>query len=366
MAVVRWRLGALRGDRRPDGAHWVERQGKVYDVDERGWDLGIRAGMAAREMVWRYPEATRMLYTAGNFTVVGEAISRWLEEHMARYLAPEPGQGWWEWPRLDVAGFRSLMGEVIPRWAGRAEAGVASHPVLAEMALVLGENERLPRWEGEGFTAWVIHPREEDRFWPRVPLDLLPDIPEARRRAWRMRGWRTVGEVFGLLDQVRVDSPGWGASEPLCLRYGWEDEGQTDISAVLTRLGEDLATRLSERGEGIDGLEVIWRGTFGEVRRGRRWPTVVGDPRRLMARLFDVGLKSLPPIPPQSVEIRIAEVKACPPEQLRWWQGTRPRPHQTEWGGPLEGIKDRLQAFNRREALLSFWDPWRMAGGKAR
>lgn len=366
MAVVRWRLGALQGDRRPDGAYWIERQGKVYDVDERGWDLGIRPGVAAAEMIWRYPEAKRVPYAAEDFTAVGEAISRWMERKMVRYRMPDPCEGWWEWPRLDAGGFRGLMGEVIPCWARRAEAGIASHPLLAETALALGQMEPLPRWEGEGFTAWVIHPRENDRLWPRVPLDLLSDVSADRRREWRMRGWRTVGEVPGLLEQVRAEPRGWETAQPLCLRYGWEHEGARDITAVLTRIGEELAVRLGEQGEGIDGLEVIWRGTFGEVRRSRRWPTVVGDSKRLMARLFDVGLKSLPLDPPQSLEIRIAEVKACPPEQLRWWQGARPRPDLTKGDALLEGIKDRRQALNRREALLSFWDPWRMAGGRHR
>ncbi len=359
MAVVVWRLAGLQFAERPRNPYWIEKNGTVYDVDARGWDVGVRPGISPLEANWRYPDGRMMAWKPEMFAATEKGLEQWLHTHMERYAQVDPREGWWQWPNLDAAQFSRHMAHVIGRWAMRVEAGVADHRLLAAAALMTGGKWQLPVWKGEGFQAHVILPNQAARWWPEIPLAAIDGTSAEVRKRWRMRGWTKLGQVPGLLARLQNQWP--SASAPSAvevrLRYVWEYEAGGDLIEVLRNLGQELAERLRERSAGINQLEIAWRGPWGILNHRRTWPMVTGDRGKILLRVLDF-IRKPPPGPPESVEILAQHMQPWMPGQLHWSFWTPPR------GDLPDVVNDMLGQQPWRETLLQYWDPWRMKKGK--
>jgi len=357
VALVVWRLIGLNFPGRPDTPYWIEKDGRVLDVDAEGWERGVRPGMEGVTAQWHYPGARALPWRSDQFSGVHEEIQAWLDERMERFEQPEPWNGWWQWPQLGPEQFARHMAEMVPRWALFLEAGIASHPLLAQAALQLGKDWGLPMWAGHGFQAWVMSPSQETRWWPEIPLRLVEGISEAMTRQWGMRGWKRIGQVPGLQNRLQnlagQKSP--KGPETIQLRYQWEQEAEGGFVEVFTALAARLTDELRQRAVGFQRLEVIWRGPWGTMSHKRLWPTATGEAGSVLLRLLDF-LKNRPPEPPESVEILSSELLPWGTEQLHWGFSPRSRHanHQKLWPGVRIGM-------DRREAVLQFWDPWRFS-----
>ncbi len=355
MAVVVWRLAGLPFAERPSQPYWIEKGGTVYDVDARGWDVGVRPGMSHLEVSWQYPDGRVIAWKPEMFASAEKHLDQWLRTHMERYAQADPHEGWWQWPNLDAVQFSRLMEHVIPRWAMRVEAGVANHHLLAAAAMMTGKQWDLPVWRGEGFQAHVIVPDQDVCWWPEIPLALIEGVSTEVRKQWRMRGWAKVGQVPGLL--ARLQNPGPSASataaDEVRLRYVWEYEAGADLIEVLRHLGQQLAERLRERSAGINQLEIAWQGPWGTLKYRRAWPVVTGDQGKILLRVLDFVRKP-PPSPPESVEILAERIQPWKPGQLHWAFWTPPHGDVPDIGNDMLGQRPW------RETLLQYWDPWRM------
>ena len=354
VALVVWRLIGVNFHGRPDTPYWLEKDGRVCDVDGLGWERGVRPGMARSTVQWRYPEGKVVAWEPQRFFQITEAIQAWLAERMERFEQLEPWTGWWEWPSLRLEQFEQHMADVIPRWALRVEAGVASHPLLAKAALSVGDEWRLPLWSGSGFHARVLSPAEEGRWWPEIPLALIEGVSGEMRRQWNMRGWKRVGQVPGLQFHLRNSptSPANSIPETIKVQYRWEQEADGGFIEVFSHLAAQLTEELHRCAMGFHRLDMTWHGEWGMIRHQRKWPIATGESGGVVLRLLDF-LKKLPPSPPNSVEIVCGDLVPWGTEQIQW-----------EFSGPSREVSKKLGTgvcigMNRREAVLQFWDPWR-------
>lgn len=366
MAFIYWRLGDLARKEQPrDARYGVVRGRVVWDVDELGWDQGVRPGMPFAEMKWRYPGASWQPWVPEAFQPTRQALREWITERAAwaDWDRAEAGvAGCWEWPRLERDRYMAWMQEIVPGWARRGEGGVAAFPALARWAMEAGTALELPCWRRPGFVTHVITPRQQNRLLPRLPLRYLAVEPE-QARAWREQGWRVVGEVPHLLAQLSRGDTAWtwlgmpAVRSPALALWAWEGEfacpgvegnGWLALAeAISHRLAEVLATRR----EGFCRLRLTWRNEQGDtVVRERRWPTAALDRRTVYARLIGEMGKGVP-WPPIAVGVAIGELTAA--EQLRWEFGRAGHGMGTPWPGVRQGMPT-----GRREQLLRHWDVW--------
>lgn len=372
MGFIAWRLGGLY----PSASSFqgtasdavVVRKQSVYDCGMAAWDAGIRPGQAAREVRWRYPSAQVLAWRPDWYQATEEDLGNWLAGHAARFAMEtvEGMGGWWEYPGLDAETWRDLWGEVQSHWARRCQAGVAGHPLLARWIREEGERWRLPQWRGDGYTVYYLPEEKEARFWPYLPLRYL-NVPPALRERWWRYGWECVGQVPGLLERLRLLPTATVPPERLLLRETLACEGEV-LGRLLEYLGGQLIKVLAERGVGVDWIRVEWRGEGGERwHKTRRWPEAVGERRRVLARLGSM-LQVLPPWPPVEIAIE-AEVHPLSTCQLGFWkEGDGGKRRISVGRGMVREAEERVGVGNpawpqwRREAMWSFWDPWRRAG----
>lgn len=358
MAVVYWRLGHLTTERvftrAPLAEHSVVwRDGKVFDVGSHGWDSGIRPGDLLREIKWRYPQAILQAWTPQPYRKTQEAIHQWVADHAANFEQVDEHQGWWEWPRLTGDVWRNLMGQVIPRWAGRFEAGIASHPLLARWSAFAGKSLILPTWEATGGTAYVLMPRQEDKLWPQLPLSYVPAVTESMRRSWDQRGWTRVGDVPGLLQRVRqpMRTPsGKETTDALSLSRSFDDGLELGLAYVLQEMAEELAQQLVNRA--IKGRRMVlrWSAQGRQEVREREWATAKGDRASVVARALAL-INPFPSAPPECITLQIDKWEPLH-DQLQWWEEKNAI------------MRNKLPNLNkivvpRREILLQHWDIWR-------
>jgi len=354
MALVAWRLIGLNFSGRPDTPYWIEKDGRVCDVDAEGWEQGVRPGMTRATAQWYYPEGKVLPWHPKQFRDVHEKIQEWLREKMEKFEQPEPWTGWWEQPRLGAEQFEQYMEEFIPHWALRVEAGVAAHLLMARAVLELGPVWNLPLWSGSGFEARVVRPSQESRWWPEIPLTLITGTTEKMKRQWKMRGWKRIGQVPGLQIQLQnlSEIKSTARVETISLQYHWEREAEGGFVEVFTELAARLTEELHQRTAGFQRLDVVWSGSWGTKSYKRLWPTATGDAGSVLLRLLDF-LKHLPPEPPESVQIRASELISWGREQLQWGFFPPSRSaNKKVWTGVCIGM-------SRREAVLQYWDPWR-------
>lgn len=357
MAIIYWRLGHLTADqsRRPLGPFLVFQGDRVFDVDVVGWDMGIRAGDPVAEMKWRYPQAVMIPWHPARYRTTEHALRQWLQEKAVAFQQPEVRQGWWEWPRMTAKAYHRLMEEIIPRWAGRIEAGVARHVLLAKWIMMEGERLKLPVWASSSWKTYVLSPAQEGRFWPQLPLKYIPGVSEKIRRAWAAQGWRVAGDVPGLIDRLHQPWLGDTPSPFLQVVRVLDDPLVRGIGDLMRDMAEELANELSLRGLGFSRLEILWKGEAAEgiQHREREWPEAKADRTSILARSLSL-LRVPPPFAPHYARLRALKLVPYGLEQLNWWGTSRPKStHTLPDASPL--------ALNRREMLLQYWDIWRMS-----
>jgi len=357
MAFIYWRLGHLtRSDRRPLQAFVVHRYDQVFDVDRTGWDQGIRPGDALETLKWRYPEAVWVPWQAADYAETDQALRDWVASKAASYHYAAIQQGWWEWPRWTRSAFEALMAEVVPRWAGRFEAGVARHPGMAAWICAEGDRLALPGWSNPFGKTYVLSKDQEERLWPRLPLRYLENIPSGRRRQWRQRGWRTLGEVPGLMQEIRQYS--WPQADPssrqtpIVIERWLEGASWQGLAELVSDIGDELVRQCQMQELGVSGLHLLWLSEEGPETRQRTWPIVASQPVQIKARVLSL-LRQPPHAPPEKVRLE-AYCGRPVMGQMDWWGG-RGRPLRTDLAGMTKDW-----SVSRRERLLQFWDVWRM------
>ncbi|MBX5466765.1 MAG: hypothetical protein K6U14_04620 [Firmicutes bacterium] len=363
MAYLAWRLGAIAEPTVLAAAggstdYAVVRGDTVWDVGEALWDRGGRPGQAFAALKWYGGEPRLLAWRASCYQAVEEALRVWLEDQARRFaLESTAGMaGWGEWPEADTpSAWGSVLEALVPRWARRIQGGVASHPLLARWARDEGGAHRLPHWTLAGGVIYAVPWQQEAAWWAKLPLRYVEDPPAA----WRRRGWKRVGDVPGLMEQLRCLPPA-GEKGEAPVRARWDRElvaGEERWEGVLEYFGQRLISLLAERRGGVLRLAVEWQGEAGQrLRRERRWPEAAAEPRRVKARLVDL-LQLLPPWPAAAVAVE-AEVGPIAVRQMRWW-GPDLRPAAAGMG--TDG------ALDRQEVLRGYWDPWRaVRRGKGR
>lgn len=359
MAIIYWKLGHLTADgfQRPLDGFLVFRDGVVFDVDSVGWDRGIRPGDALGEMKWRHPGAVWVPWQSRFYEKSLRALQEWLKAHAAAYQQTDMRSGWWEWPRLTEADWRRMADEVIPRWAQRLHAGIASHPWMAHWAADEGHALGLPGWSSaSSWKTYVLRPEKEQTLWPRLPLRYVEGISQKTCQEWHRRRWQCVQDVPGLLSQIQR-SDGLGTldvpSQETVLTRRFDEPITQGIGDLMRQLGEELSRVCREGNQGVCRLQVTWTRPGGVERREREWPQPAGDEKAVVARVL--SLLAQPPAHPfEHVQLEAHMAPLMLP-QMRWWETPRrPDPPQ------LAGVS--RFAPSRRELLLQYWDLWRMAG----
>ncbi len=359
MAIIYWKLGHLttQGFQRPLDNYLVFRDGQVFDVDSTGWDRGIRPGSGLAEMKWRHPGAVWVPWQSERYQGTRRALREWLAAHAASFTQEDVREGWWEWPRLSEGDWRRLVDEVIPQFAQRLEAGVASHPWMARWAAEEGSSLKLPMWSESCWKAYIVHPREEERLWPELPLRYISGVSVKTRDLWHKRRWTCVKQVPGLLSEIRTIGVEHATEpqNPVIIRT-FEEPMDHGVGELMRQLGEELSRYCRERQEGVRWLRATWSQGTGIERREREWPTVANDERTVIARVL--SLLATPPSQPFD-EVKL-EARLEPSElpQLKWWGD-----NQKKRGSPqVPGLSPRLIP-SRREQMLEHWDLWRRRAG---
>jgi hypothetical protein len=362
LAIVYWELGHLtaQGFQGPADSFLVFRDGRVFDVDWHGWDLGIRAGDNLAEMKWRYPGAVWVPWQASYYRQLLFSLREWLRGHSVSYQQTDPRKGWWEWPRLTERDWRQLMGDIVPHWTQRVQAGVASHHWLAHWIAEEGMQLKLPSWDSFFGKTYILDPEKEERFWPQLPLRFVEGIPTKTRQQWHKRHWKRVQDVPGLFDRLRAREIGTGQAdvdvgERIWTRH-FDDPVERNVGEILRELAGELQKVCQSQNQGVRFLRVVWIRKSGTEQREREWPTLAAESKTVMARVF--SLLAHPPSHPFDEVRLMARLEPLAPVQLEWWESIPSR------GVPHSGFAG-LTHFSptRRELLLQYWDPWRMAGG---
>ncbi len=360
LGIIYWQLGHLTREHasRPLGPFVVLQGDRVFDTDAQGWDLGVRAGMLLKELKWRYPQAVMVPWQDLHYQAGHRERMRWLQQHAVSYFQEDPREGWWEWPRIQPQVLESLMAEVIPRWALRADIGVASHPILAQWACDQGDFLGLKTWSVKGVRVFVIHPQEESTYWPRVPLEYVESRWPKRVYEWRRRGWTQVGDVPGLLEQVHA-LPVSTQMRPASIRITRPLEGGVEqgLGEVMAQIAQELVDRLRQENQGMAHLRLIWETSQGMETRERYWPESVAERVRIISRVLTL-LKVLPAAPPDKVILEVDDPERVKAQQLNLWKMDKKS---------RTNAMERLSNFDipRRELHLQFWDIWRMRESQA-
>ncbi|PSR22914.1 MAG: hypothetical protein C7B45_04655 [Sulfobacillus acidophilus] len=359
MAIVYWKLGHLtaQGFQEPIDSFLVFRDGRVFDVDSHGWDLGIRPGDDLAEMKWRYPGATQIPWQAVYYRQLLLSLQEWLRHHAVSYQQTDPREGWWEWPRLAESDWRQLMGEIVPRWAQRVQAGVASHPWLAHWIAEEGRQLKLSGWDSFFGETYILDPEKEKRFWLQLPLGFVEGVSVKTRQQWHKRHWTRVQDVPGLFDRLHAHEIGErsvNAGERIWMRR-FDDPVEQGVGEILRELAGELQTICRSQNQGVRFLRVVWFRKSGIEQREREWPTLAGDGKTVMARVL--SLLSHPPKHPFDEVQLVVRLEPLAPMQLEWWESSPDRSVNLGFAGRTRFLPER------REVLLQYWDPWRMAGG---
>ncbi|NMP23039.1 hypothetical protein [Sulfobacillus harzensis] len=356
MAIIYWKLGHLtaEGFQRPLDSYLVFRDGQVFDVDSMGWDRGVRPGDALGEMKWRHPGAVWVPWQPHLYQNMRQALREWLTAHAASFEQEDVREGWWEWPRLSESEWRRLVDEVIPRWAQRLEAGIASHPWMARWIAEEGPLLKLPVWSSSSWKTYVLRPGGEEKLWPELPLRYIPGIGQKTREMWHKRRWTRVKQVPGLLSEIRkLDGLGQPLqSDHLVVTRTFEEPLLSGVGELMRQLGEAVFRECQKSQQGVRWIRVTWSRDAGMERREREWPTTVSDMHTVIARVL--ALLATPPAHPFDQVKLEARLEPFALPQLGWWGDVAKKPERPR---PVTHLLP-----SRREQMLANWDLWRMAG----
>ncbi len=359
MAIIYWKLGHLtaEGFQRPLDTFLVFLDGMVFDVDSRGWDLGIRPGQPLSEMKWRYPGATWVPWQPGYYQKLLGSLQEWLRRQAVTFQQGDPREGWWEWPRLAESDWRQLSDQVVPRWAQRMDAGVASHPWLAHWIAEEGTVLRLPVWSASFGETYILHPRREQWFWPQMPLRFVEGVPTKTRHQWHKRRFERVQDVPGLLAHIRSTRLWKGVDhlEDRTVTRRFEHPISAGVGEILRNLAEEVKELCQSENQGVQFMRITWIGEFGIERREREWPIAVGEANVVRARVLSL-LNHPPQHPFEEVrlEVRLMSLQAA---QMTWWDSAR------NVSRDIKAAQRVRFSPTRRELLLRYWDFWRMTEG---
>lgn len=366
MATIYWKLGHLspEGFQRPLDGFVVFRDGLVFDVDSVGWDRGIRPGDSLAEMKWRHPGASWVPWQEAFYQKLLTVLQEWLRQHAAAFEQRDVRQGWWEWPRLTEGEWHRLIDEIVPRWAQRIEAGIASHPWMAHWAADEGGSLKAAEWKGSHGKTYVLGASQEEMLWPKLPLRYVEGILPKVWQGWHKRRWERVEDVPGLLSQIRQLGSGGGVGRVspedranMILTRRFDEALSQGIGELMRSLGQDLYAHCHQQNQGVRFLRVTWVMGASLERREREWPKAAGDAPSMIARVL--SLLSHPPSRPIDQVQLEARMEPMVNPQMVWWELSRPkRPDPPPVAGLLRFSP------SRRELLLQHWDLWRVAGGR--
>ncbi|MCY0886336.1 MAG: hypothetical protein OWV35_10755, partial [Firmicutes bacterium] len=232
--------------------------------------------------------------------------------------------------------------------------GAAGHPWLARWVAEAGEQLGLPAWRGDGWVTFYLPPAVEAVWARRLPL-IYVEAPAALHRQWADQGWRTAGEVPGLLPLPPRPLPPSAAVWER--RYPLTEADRRQWGIRAPELARRVVAEALADHPAWTGWAVRWEGTALPPRR-RHW-SPSGDRRILAARLLTL-LLPLPAGSPAGVGIGgQTGMPALGTAQQHWGWAPVARAPADPPPGAVRGRR-----LSRREQMLAYWDPWR--GGDRR
>jgi hypothetical protein len=356
LAAVYWQLGHLRRSRSDlQIPYIVSRETVVYDMDEMGWDKGIRAGMPVSEVKWQYPEAAVIPWRSEDYQKTYQDICMWLEDNVSAYSQPDLRGGYWDWPEMDEEQWQQLTAEVSTRWALRMDTGIALHPVLAEWAAKEGRQypHLMDHWTYRQQNAYVVTVGDEKKIWNALPLKYLPNVARRTMQDWNKQGWMKVGDVphlYSTLDR-EFGSREAGKREPIRVKKTFDAPICQGIPDLVRVLAGEVAQKLMTRHQGSRHLRITWREVETSEVCERTWSTPTESTQQVITRFLTL-LAVLPHSPPDQLILEAQQPEDLDIGQLTWWpsyKSHRATP-SSHWAMPV----------SRRNMLLQYWDPWRV------
>ena len=294
---------------------------------------------------------------------------------------------------LDLSGGRvSWEMEKLGQWFqaqgwGPVVIGIGANKFLARLAtrVPYGKNQA----QVPGFCCRVVEPGGEKDFLARVPLVLDWLLPFRVVEKLGSLGFTRFGELdsLSLQELLKILGPdGYTVyqhrrgrdSTPLLGLYPPEklschfsfDRGVYELGPLEKRLEEGariIASALRERGMNCRQVALQAELEGGNCRAERRVSRGAGEERRLR-EILGILLKNLSltgPILSMMLEVSSLYRWSLTEQDLFALDKRSTRPHQ-ELKGTVEGLEAKIPgavhvgiAIDRREQVLSLWDPWR-------
>ncbi|NLW43831.1 MAG: hypothetical protein GXY92_01455 [Syntrophomonadaceae bacterium] len=294
---------------------------------------------------------------------------------------------------LDLNGGRiELEMEKLGRWFEAREwgpvlMGVGANKLLARLAtrVPYGKNQT----DVPGFCCRVVEPGQEKDFLARIPLALDWLLPSSVVEKLGFLGFTRFGELdsLSLQELLKILGPdgytvyqhrrgrdntpllGLYPPEKLSCHFGF-DRGVYELGPLEKRLGEGarlIASALRERGMNCRQVALQVELEGGNCRAERRVSRGAGEERRLR-EILGILLKNLSltgPILGMTLEVSSLYRWSLTEQDLFTLDKRSTRPHQ-ELKGTVEALEGKIPgavhvgvAIDRREQVLSLWDPWR-------
>ncbi|MCL4496360.1 MAG: hypothetical protein M1294_16315 [Firmicutes bacterium] len=355
--IIHWHLGHIaRSGRLIQEPYIVVKDHMVFDTDSQGWDLGIRSGMAVKEIKWHYPQAQWIPWRSQDYQETFNRLSVWLEQHTLSYWLEEVGKGYWQQPDMDCDEWRQVIKEFIPQRALRIQMGISENSLLSRWISVYGDRypEWTERWQDNAQIAYVLPRKNTNKMWEELPLTWLSHLPVRTVQEWKKRGWERVGDVphFRQIVEDQQKQSSWmlhKSGEPICVKRSFEEPLQQGFYDLVRFLATEIGEVLQKNQQGSRYLRIIWQNDKDTVVYERKWPLPTRSIRQVVTRFLSLIL-TIPSVDLVQLTLEAHQPEILTMDQLMWWGSTLARPSDMVSG---------LSTISRRAQLLQYWDPWR-------
>lgn len=373
----------------------VGRDGKVvgFSRELKGQSL---AGLSMARARGRCPDAVLAEYDRGLHLLAQEEYLEALRD-FAPFIEPVDAQECF----FDLSGSRvqeemdRLGAWLGPRQWGPAIVGLGGNKLLAQLAAVVPGKKK--RGKTAGFYSFQVETGREQEFMGRIPLYMDGQIAPRARKLLDNLGFNCFGDLDDLTpeDLVRLlgreeghkvgrhrqgldNTPLMGLYPPERIGLAMGFEGGVDDSQVLGQaLGEGaraVALALRERNMSCRQVALELELEQQECRAERQLSRGCGEERSLVEVLAIMlaGLHRNGPAYGLRIEVSSLRELVWREQDLFSFDARSSRPRQ-DLGAVAEAMEARFPGMlqrglllDRREEVLSFWDPWRYRGREGR